>query len=217
MKQFVRSHKLVWNLGFWILFFVLVFFTLIKPEIVGIPKIYFGSLVGVLLIVNRIYLVKGSIKRLPYFLSILALLLILIILCKISGSSLSFFELFFLSIISFMFSYFFLSSYFILPIAMKISDLVQSNLSLEISTGLIRTSIVSFLCLVIFYPFVVLHIKRLRDIRYSYWWTLFTVVPGIHILFEIFLFLKGSAKKKSKQPKRSSQHKQNKSKRKMRR
>ena len=24
MKQFVRSHKLVWNLGFWILFFVLV-------------------------------------------------------------------------------------------------------------------------------------------------------------------------------------------------
>ena len=165
-----------------------------------------------LLIVNRIYLVKGSVKRLPYLLSLLALFFILVGLRKISGSSESIFNLFLLTAFYFMISYFIISSIVMMTVALTILDLTKNILGLEISTHFIRTLILSFFILGILYPFIVLHIKRLRDARLSYWWTLLTLVPCVQTLFEIFLCFKGSAKKKSKQPKRSSQHKQNKSK-----
>ena len=71
----------------------------------------------------------------------------------------------------------------------------------------------SLLSLTLFYPFVALHIKRLRDIKLSYWWTLLTLVPIISILFEVFLCLKKSSKlninktKKAKTKKSGAKHK----------
>lgn len=88
MKQFVRSHKLLWNIAFWILFFAVVILMVLtfsvsdkiiaeadlsKEEFVDFFIPVFSFLLAVLLIINRIYLVKGSVKRLPYFLSLLAL------------------------------------------------------------------------------------------------------------------------------------------------
>ena len=207
MKQFVRSYKLAWNFGFWVLFFVLVFFTLVKPEIIGVSKIYFSSFIGGLLIVNRIYLVEGRIKRIPYFLSLLVLLFVLVLIICIT-SPIDFSKSLSTVVVSVpMSSYFFAPSPFVTLAATKIYILVWKTLNLKTSIPFISFSIIGLLYLVIFYPFVVLHVKRLRDIRLSYWWTLITLIPGVHILLEIFLCLKGSAKRKSRRIKQKSQHK----------
>ena len=114
----------------------------------------------------------------------------------------------------FPFSYFYFSSFYILTI---VTDLSEDSIGVETPPDFIRTTIMCFLCLVAFYPFVVLYIKRLRDIKLSYWLTLLALIPGIDTLFTIFLCLKGSAKKISKQSRKSSQRKQSKNKRNIRR
>ena len=205
MKQFVRSHKLAWNFGFWLLFFVLVFFTLAKPEILGVSEVHFGSFIGGLLIVNRIYLVQGRIKRLPYFLSLLVLFFVLLLIIYIT-SSVSFFKSFYTAVISVpVSSYFFASYSFLVLGGLKIYALVWKALNLKTHTPFISFLTIGLLCLAVFYPFVVLHVKRLRDIRLSYWWAFITLIPGVHILLEIFLCLKGSAKRRSRRIKQRPQ------------
>ncbi len=198
MKYYVRSLKITWNFAFWVLFVLVVFFTLIDSKTLGISKTYFSSILGALLIVNRVYLVRGRIKRWPYFLNILALFLILVALYKFIYDSKSFSEICLLISPFFSISYFFAAGYVMLPLTIKVHSLVQDNLNLEVSSFLVRSLSMSFLCLAAFYPFVTLHIKRLRDINRSYWWTLATLIPGINILFEIFLFMKKSTKRKKK-------------------
>lgn len=205
MKKFVRSHRLAWNFGFWLLFFVLVFFTLAKPETVG--KIYFSSFIGGLLIINRIYLVEGRIKRLPYFLSLLVLLFVLVLIIYIM-SPIDFSKSLSTFVVSMpVSSYFFAPSPFVTLAAAKIYILVWKTLSMKTHMPFIGFLTIGLLYLLIFYPFVVLHVKRLRDIRISYWWMLMTLVPGVHVLFEIFLCFKGSAKRKSRRIKQRSQRK----------
>ena len=213
MKYVVRSLKVTWNFIFLILFFTAAFFIVTKAKIIGIQTTYsgflpyFSSFLGILLIVNRVYLVKGRIKRWPYFLNLLTLFIILVILTTFSGISKNFLDLSFLVATMLSISYFFVSSLFIIPITIEIHNVIQKthHLIQEVPTIVIRTFILSVLCFILFYPFVVLHIKRLRDIKLSYWWTLLTLIPGINILFEIFLCLKKSAKrsKKSKNKKTS--------------
>ena len=193
MKQFVRSRKWFWNLSFLALFLALVFIK--SSKIIAISTtIYYVSYIGALLIINRVYLVKGCIKRWPYFLNLLTLFVILITIIKISDSSQSFLDLSFFFAMLFSISYFFASSLFTSPITWKIYNLTKDMLDLEVPSSVLSTSILSVLCLAIFYPFVVLHIKRLRDIKFSYWWTLLTLIPAINILFEIFLCFKKSAR-----------------------
>ena len=214
MKQFVRSRKWAWNICFWILFFLIVFFILTEPEILGIPKTYFSFFLGMLLIINRVYLVKGRIKRLPYFLSLLALFAIPVTLLKILSSLKIFPEFFFLIAIIFSTSYFSGSGFIMLAIAVEINNLTKDILDLEAPFNIIYIFTPGVLCLAIFYPFVVLHIKRLRDIKFSSWWTLLTLIPVINILFEIFLCIKDPPKRskdkinKTKSQKSSSKHKQ---------
>ncbi len=220
MKQFVRSHKLLWNIAFWILFFIIVAsIALLKSSDVSKYSMF---LIGVLLILNRIYLAKGSIKRLPYFLSFLALLFILVGLRQIFSSSESASDLFSSTAFVSMVSYFLVSSIVIMSVALAVLDLTKNTLGVETPSDFIRIFTICFFFLVIFYPFVVIHIKRLRDARLSYWWTLLTLIPCVQTLFAAFLCFKGSAKrssvkKKSEQPRRSSQHNRNRNKRKMRR
>ncbi|MDE0118639.1 MAG: DUF805 domain-containing protein [Bdellovibrionales bacterium] len=197
MKYYVRSLKITWNFIFWVLFILVVVFTLIDSKTLGISK-YFSFILGALLIVNRVYLVKGRIKRWPYFLNILALFFILIALYKFIYDSKNFSEICVFMAAFFSISYFFVASFVMLAMTIKIHSLVQDNLTLEVPLILVRSLIMSFLCLAAFYPFVTLHIKRLRDINLSYWWTLATLIPGINILFEIFLFTKKSVKRKKK-------------------
>ena len=206
MKQFVRSHKLTWNLGFWVLFFIMVFFNSAEPEIVGVSKIYFSSLIGGLLIVNRIYLVEGRIKRFSYFLSLLVLLFVLVLIICIT-SPIDFSKSLSTVAISVpMSSYFFAPSPFLVLGGAKVYMLVWKALNLKTPIPFIGFLMMGLLYLVVFYPFVVLHVKRLRDIRLSYWWTLITLIPGVHVLLEIFLCLKGSAKRRSRRIKQRSQH-----------
>ena len=108
-------------------------------------------------------------------------------------SSQSFSMTFLIVIASFTISYFFVSSLFVIGYVLKISNLSQEILGLEIP-GIIRFLILGFLLLGILYLFVVLNLKRLRDINLSGWFSLLTLIPGISLLFEIFLCLKGSAK-----------------------
>ena len=216
MKQFVRSYKLAWNFGFWVLFFVLVFFTLAKPEIIGVPKIYFSYFIGGLLIVNRIYLVEGRIKRIPYFLSLLVLLFVLVIIICIT-SSIDFSKSLSTVAISVpMSSYFFAPSPFLVLGGAKVYMLVWKALNLKTPIPFIGFLTIGLLHLAVFYPFVALHVKRLRDIRFSYWWTLMTLIPGVHVLLEIFLSLKGSAKRRSRRIKQKSQHRKSSNKRRSR-
>ena len=212
MKQFVRSRKMLWNLIFLVLFLALVF---IKPsKIITILTFHYGLYIGILLIVNRIYLVKGSIKRLPYFLSLLILLSIPVILIKIISSATFLHTLLISSVLFFTASYFKLSFFCVTLVNIKFYKWIQESLSFKFQSDLIPFLTLGLLGLVIFYPFVVLHIKRLRDIKLSYWWTLLTLIPVINILFEIFLCLKGPPKQskdkinKIKSQKSSSKHKQ---------
>ena len=191
--------------GFWVLFFVLVFFTLVKPEIIGLSKIYFSSFIGGLLIFNRIYLVEGRIKRIPYFLSLLAISFTMLILFNIMSS------VSFLSSFSVLCITLFMSSYFsVLLIIAKVANvefykLIHELLGFKIPFDFVPILSLGLLSLAVFYPFVVLHVKRLRDIRLSYWWAFITLIPGVHILLEIFLCLKGSAKRRSRRIKQRPQ------------
>ena len=198
MKRSMCTHKLTRILGFWILFFVLVGFMMLSKDYLGNKVLAFvGSSFGVLLIGTYVNS-KESIKRLPYFLSLLALLLTLAILPKIFiSSSLSFLGVFFTVIFYFTMSYFLMSSIYIMPVITKGWSLLQSILGLEIQSEFISATIISLSFLGVFYPFVILKIKRLNDINLSGWFSLITFIPFISVLFEIFLCLKGSAKKKS--------------------
>ena len=196
MKYYVRSLKVIWNFIFLVLFILVVSFTLIDSKTLGISKTYFSSILAALLIFNRVYLVKGRIKRGPYFFNILALFFILVALYKFLYSSKSFSEICLYLADLFFISYFFAVGSIMLPLTTKIYSLIQDKL--EIYPNLVRSFIMAFLCLLAFYPFVTLHIKRLRDIRLPYWWALVTLIPGINILFEIFLFMKKSVKRKKK-------------------
>ena len=110
MRKLLRTPKLR-ILGFWILFFVLLVL-MTASEALGIDRYYLAHVFGILLIVNCVHSIQGRIKRGHYFLSLFALLFMLIILQKIGGSSSSFFELFFQAIMSFTGSYFLASSLF---------------------------------------------------------------------------------------------------------
>ena len=121
----MRTRKLILILSFWLLFFVLVAL-MASPKILGISRSYLAFSFGALLIGSRVHSIKGRIKRWPYFLSLLALLFMLVALHKIFGISSNFFELFFSAAFFFTtISYFFVSSFFILPVAMKIYGLIQ--------------------------------------------------------------------------------------------
>ena len=191
MKQSLRTWKPTRVLIFWVLFCLVVVFMKFAQNL-DISGNYFAPLIGVLLIASRIHSTKERIKRLSYFLSLLALLFLLIVLRQIINSQ-NFSMTFLIGIASFTISYFFVSSLFVIGYVLKIFNLSQEILGLEIP-GIIRTLILSFLLLGVLYPFVVLNLKRLRDINLSGWFSLLTLIPGISLLFEIFLCLKGSAK-----------------------
>ena len=195
MKQFVRIWKPAWNLLFWILFFASLAFFMDILKNKDVSRLYFIPSLGALLIANRVYLVKGSIKRLFYFLTLLSLFSILVTLIHTTNSqnfpkSLSFIDLYPL-----MLSYFHVSAIFTASVTPQIYNLFVETLNLKISKAFTHLLIQHLLNLVIFYPFVALHIKRLRDANLSYWLTLITLIPGINILFEIFLCLKGPTKR----------------------
>ena len=198
MRKQTHIHKLTRILGFWILFFALVVLT-VSSEALGINKTYITMFFGILLIGNYVPYIKGEIKRRFYFFGLLALLFMLAILRKIFGiqPSPNFLMVFFNIIFYFTISYFFMSALYIMPITMKVLNLAQSTLGLEIQSNFIRTLILCLLFLGVFYPFVILNIKRLRDINLSGWFSLITFIPFISILFEIFLCFKGSVRKKS--------------------
>lgn len=196
MRKLLRTPKLR-ILGFWILFFVLLIL-MIASEALGIPKPYFAFAFGILLIGNCVHSIQGRIKRWPYFLSLFALLFMLVILRKIFGSSLSFFELFIQAILTFTGSYFLVSILFVIPVVFRIRDLVKNILDLESLPDFVGVLILGFFLLAVFYPFVVLNIKRLRDIKLSGWFSLITLILGISFLFEIFLCLKGSKRLRRK-------------------
>ena len=182
MKQLVHIPKLIWkHISFWILFFVMV----VLLTLVGKLSIYITSSFGALLIAYRVHSIKGSIKRLPYFLSLLALSFIFVFFAGIFG-------------FSFVISYFFAATLFVTYISSKFFNLTQEILGLTVPAGFIRSVIISFFCLCIFYPFVVMNIKRLRDINLSGWFSLITLIPGISLLFEIFLCFKGTTKRSRK-------------------
>lgn len=195
MKQFVRTWKPAWNLLFWILFFTSLAFFMDILKTKGISRLYFAPSLGALLIANRVYLVKGSIKRLPYFLTLLSLFSILATLVHITSSQNFPKSLSLVGLYSLMLSYFHVSALLATSVTPKIYNLLGETLNLKMPDGFTHLLIQQLLNLVIFYPFVALHIKRLRDIRLSYWLTLITLIPGINILFEFFLCFKGSAKR----------------------
>ena len=200
MKYYVRSLKFTWNFIFWILFLTVVFFSLTESEILGIPKTYFSSILAALLIFNRVYLVRGRIKRLPYFLNLAALFFILVSIKGITSMPHFSQSLSTVGLSVLKFSYFSASFPLVLSAATKVYTLIWQTLNLK-AMPFINFLIGVFFCLGIFYPFVTLHIKRLRDIKFSYWWTLVTLIPSVHILFEIFLCLKKSAKRSKKKNK----------------
>lgn len=194
MREQTLIRKLIRILGFWILFFALVVLTM-SSKTLGINKFYIAMFFGVLLIGNYVPSIKGRIKRTTYFFGLLALLLILMVLSKTFGFQPS--PNFFIVFISlFVFSYFLMSVFYVMPIMMNVLDLVQNALGLEIQSHFFRAIVMCMFFLGIFYPFVILNIKRLRDINLSGWFSLITFIPFISFLFEIFLCLKGSTRKK---------------------
>ena len=190
MKQ-VKRKKWLRILGFWIAFFVLVAI-IIPAKNLGISLNYFAPAFGALLIVSRVHSIKGRIKRLPYFFGLLGLLFMLIVLGVIVKSSHNFFTEFLLVNFSFLISYFFVSSLYLAFVILKVSHFSQEILGLKLLGGFPLSF--GLLCLGICYPFVTLNIKRLRDINMSGWFSLITLIPGISVLFELFLCLKGSAR-----------------------
>ena len=202
MKRFMRIRKITWILCFWALFFVLVIFMTSVENLsthgilsnlrisLSTISLYFGAL----LIANRVYSIKGRIKRVPYFLNLLALLFMLAILGNVGDSLNNFFQNFLFIILSFLNSYFFAAAYSVAEVSMKIFDLGQEILGLKIPTGFIRSLILGLLYVGIIYPFVVLNIKRLKDMSFSGWFSLISLIPVVSVLFEIFLCLKGSGK-----------------------
>ena len=217
MKYYVRSLKFTWNFIFWILFLTVAFFSLTESKILDISKVYFSSILGALLIFNRVYLVKGRIKRLPYFLNLAALFFILILIQSItniphfsqflstldlSTLKLSYFSQSLSTVgLSVIKSSYFSTSYpLVLLTAKEVYTLIWQTLNLK-PMPFFDFLIGMLFCLGIFYLFVTLHIKRLRDVKFSYWWTLLTLIPGINVLFTIFLCLKKSAKRSKKKNK----------------
>ena len=181
MKQSLRTWKPTRGLVFWVLFCLVVVF-MKSAQNLGISGNYFAPLIGVLLIASRIHLTKGRIKRLPYFLYLLTLVFMVVVLRQIINSQ-NFSMTFLTGIVSFTISYFFVSSLVVIGYILKISNLSQEILGLEVP-GIIRFLILGFLLLGILYPFVVLNLKRLRDVNLSGWFSLLTLIPGISLLFE---------------------------------
>ena len=200
MTQFIRNHKWAKIFTFWTLFFgVVTLWHTIDPMFRSSPfkeewllwlfaSLFVVSvLLGGLLVFTCMNSVKGRIKRVPYFFGLLLLWFVLQAVPNFLGVENS------ENFVFFMQSYFFFGTFHSFGITVEIQSLTYDISGLELPT-FIKFLITGLVCLSVFYPFVVLTLKRLRDINLSSWFSLLTLIPVVSFLFEIFLCFKGSAK-----------------------
>lgn len=62
----------------------------------------------------------------------------------------------------------------------------------EIQSLFIAFTVVIFVLLIILWPFLVFHIKRLHDVNLSGWFSLIALIPFINFLFFLFLLFRKS-------------------------
>ena len=195
MKKII-TPQLILIVGCWLLFIIFSF--LLFGQGTNTPSISSFAFLGVPVIVSCVYSVRGRIKRSAYFFSLCGLLFLLSLLGSLFSAS-SFFSKFLTVIVSFTGSFLLASILMLMIFVIGITDFIRDILNLEsMPLIIIRSLIMIFLISSTYYLFIALKIKRLRDINLSGWFSLITLVPGINVLFEIFLCLKSSAKKPRK-------------------
>ena len=207
MGKRTYNRKVARIFVFWILFFVLVGLSVLL-EALGIKNKNFdvgGSMfLGVLLTGYYIPPVKGGISRKSYFFGFLVLLLMLEIFRWIflPQESPSFFRNYLFAIFFSSISYFLYSIVTILVCTVNILVFVKNALGVETIPRFISTSFTYLSLLAGFYPFIFLNVRRLKDLNLSKWFSLIAFIPFIGIIFQIFLCLKGSKKKRVKKQKK---------------